>query len=120
MGTLKRKAKIHAGPPVKPDGSVEQIISQDAPECGDAVFPGNLLTLRVGAAGIRNGNFVDPPVSLGDFGSEFRFEAEAIRLEFDILQNFAAKNFVTRLHVAELEVGENVGEQRQELVAAVM
>jgi len=51
---------------------------------------------------------------------DFRFEAEAIRLQFDVLQNFAAEDLVTRFHVAELQVGKNVGEQRQEFVAAVM
>src|SRR5882762_6979298 len=68
--------------------SVEQIISQDVPECGEAIFPSNLLALGVGAAGVRDGNFVDPPVPLRDFGGDFRFEAEAIRLQFDVLLSF--------------------------------
>ena len=100
--------------------SVEQVVSQDAPECGESVLPGNLFALRVGAAGIGDGNFVDSPASLRDLGGEFRLEAKAIGLEFDILQNFAAKNLVARLHVAELQVGENVGEQCKELVSGVM
>ena len=112
MGTLKRKAKIHAGPPVKPDGSVEQIISQDAPECGDAVFPGNLLTLRVGPARIRNRHFVNTPISFRDLRGYFRLKAEPIGSQTDAVQHLATKNLVTGLHIAQVQVGKNIREQR--------
>src|SRR5215471_18190408 len=92
--------------------SIKQVVAQDAPESGEAVAPGDFLAFGVGAAGVGDGHFVDSPVALGDFSGDFGFEAEAIRFELDVLQDFPAKDFVTGLHVREFEIRENVGEQR--------
>src|SRR5258708_4395243 len=57
---------------------------------------------------------------LGDFGSDFGFEAEAVGANLNALQYFLAKNLVASLHVGEFQVGEDVGEQGEEFVGDVV
>ena len=61
----------------------EQIESQDMPEGGDAISPGDLLALGVIASGVGDRDLIDPPASLRHLGGDLRFEAEAVRLQFD-------------------------------------
>ena len=99
---------------------VGEAVADDAPEGLDAVFPGDFFAFFVGAAGVGDGDFVDAPVPFCDFGGDFRFEAETVGLELDALQDFVAENFVAGLHVGEFQIGEDVGEQSEDLVGDVV
>jgi hypothetical protein len=100
--------------------SVGKTKADDAPQGLDAVFPGDLFAFFIGTAGIRNGDFVNPPVAFCDFGGDFRFKPEAVGFQLDSLQDFAAENLVAGFHVRELEVGEDVGEKSEHLVGNVV
>src|SRR5258708_35772192 len=59
---------------------VGELISDDAPQRLDAVFPGNLFACFVGAPRITNRHFVDAPLVLGDLCRNLRFESKSVRL----------------------------------------
>src|SRR5574337_313222 len=95
--------------------SVRYGVADDAPERLHAVFPGNLLAFFVGAAGVADGYFVDAPVAFGDFRGDLRLKAEAVRLQAHALQHFPPEDLVTSLHVGELQICADIGEQREHL-----
>ena len=66
---------------------------------------------------VGDGDFVDAHAQTGNFGGDLGFEAEAVFLEMDALQDFASEGFEAGLHVGEVQVGEHIGEKREEAVA---
>jgi hypothetical protein len=57
---------------------------------------------------VGDGDFVNARVHAGDFGSDFRLEAEAIFLNFDGLNKLAPEGLVAGFHVREIQIGEHV------------
>jgi hypothetical protein len=100
--------------------SVGEAETDDTPEGLNPVFPSDFFAFFVGAAGVRDGDFVDAPVPFCDFGGDFRLEAETIGFELNTLEDFAAKDFVASLHVGEFEIGEDVGKQGKHFIGDVM
>ncbi len=66
---------------------------------------------------VGDGDFIDADTATGDLGGNLGFEAEAVFLDGDALDDLASKSFVAGLHVREVEVGEHVGEKGEEAVA---
>src|ERR1700719_1665978 len=91
--------------------SREQIVAENAPQSGDAIAPSDFFSFRVASAGIRNGHFVDAPVSFGDLGRAFGLKSEAVRFEANALQDFAAENLVASLHIGQLQIRKDIREQ---------
>ena len=96
------------------------MVADDAPEGLDAVFPGDFLAFFVGSASVGDGDFIDAPIALGNFGGNFGLEAEAVGFESDTLEDFATEDLVAGLHVGEFEVSEDVGEQGEGFVGDIM
>ena len=92
-------------------------ILEETPEGADAVFPADLLALLVSATPIADANFVNPQMALGDLHGDLRLETKAVFLDRDGLNHFAAESFVTRLHVAEVDVGQAIGEQGEQPIS---
>ena len=65
---------------------------------------------------IANGDFVDPEFPLRALHHDFRFEPKPVRANRDALEKIGAENFVTGLHVREVEIAEHVRDQGQPLV----
>src|SRR5438445_6962789 len=80
-----------------------QLIHQPKPDntvqCHKCVLEADLLSFLVSSAGIADRNLIDSPgrlTLLGDLGSDFRFEAKSIGLEFQPCQHLPAENLVAR------------------------
>jgi len=94
----------------------KKAILHNAPNSADAVFPIDLFAFGVGAAVVGDGDFVNADAFFGELGCDLGLEAEAVFLDGDGLQNFPAHGFVAGLHIREVQVGEHVGHEREELV----
>ena len=66
---------------------------------------------------VGDGDFVDAGAGVGDLGDDLGFDAEAVFLEGDGLDQFAFENFVAGLHVGEVEIGRHVRQESEKLVA---
>ena len=64
------------------------------PEGGDTVFPGDLLALEIVAWIVRDRQFVDPELELGDLCGNFGLEAEAVGLESDMPYHIGREKLV--------------------------
>src|SRR5262249_27638495 len=82
-----------------------------------AVFPGYLFSLLIGAAVIRDRHLVKTAAAFGKLHRNLGFETKAVRFQVDAVENLGAKDFVTHLHVGEVEVRQHVGNQREQPVA---
>src|SRR5271163_1952794 len=82
--------------------SIEQTKTKYRVQCDESVAPGDLFSLRVRTAGVRNRNFENAPAAFGDFGGHLGFESKAIRAQPDAANYFAAKNLITRFHVGDV------------------
>jgi hypothetical protein len=80
----------------------------------------DLLPFFVGASPVADADFVDAEAAFGDLHGDLGFEAEAVFLERNGLENFAAERFVAGLHVSEVDVGKGVGEKSEGGVADVV
>src|SRR5262245_55478027 len=105
-------ASVDAAPP--------RAIFDDAPDGAHAVFPVDLLALCVRAARVRDADFVDTAVESRDLCGDFRLEAKPILLDADALDDLAAEDLVTGLHVGEVQVREGIRHERQEPIAEVV
>src|SRR4029077_4356013 len=100
--------------------SVREFISNDAPQCLKAVFPGNLLSFLVGPARVCNWYLVDAPLLLADFCRDLRFESKSVRFDLYSCKHLSPEHLVTRLHVRQFQVRKNVRKQRQHPVRHVV
>src|SRR5688572_7767987 len=91
-------------------------VLHDAPQRPDAVPPSDLLPLLVRPARVGDADLEDPALQARELGGDLRLEAEPVLADGDLLQDLAAEHLVAGLHVREVEVGEHVGEQREEAV----
>jgi hypothetical protein len=94
-----------------------EAVLENAVDGADAVSPADFFAFFVGAAVVGNGNFVDGDLELGDLGGDFRLEAEAVFLDGDFFEDVALEDLVAGLHISEVQVGEHVGHEGEELVA---
>lgn len=97
----------------------EGVFEEDAKGM-EPVFPCDFFAFFVGAAVIIDGDFVDAEFSFGDFEGDLGFKAETFGADGDAFEDLGAKGFVARFHVCEVEIGDGVGEQGQELVSERM
>lgn len=68
----------------------QKSVFQNAPNSTEAVFPIDFLAFVVRPAVVGNAHFVNPDVfHPAQLGGDFRFEAEAIFHEVDVLQNIS-------------------------------
>ena len=74
----------------------------------NTIAPANLFAFGVGAARIGNSHLVDTRLRPGNFGRDFRLEAEAVLLNPDILDHLAAEGLVAGFHVGEVEIRGHV------------
>jgi len=95
----------------------KQVVLQDAVDSAKAVFPADFFAFFVGAPVVGNAHLINAAARLGDFGGNFWLKAKAVFLNADRLDDFAAKGFVAGFHVAKVNIGHHVRQQRQELVA---
>src|SRR5207237_8241216 len=83
----------------------------------DTIAPGDLLAFAVGPAAVRDGQLPDAGARLGQPCRELHFDSEALRPERQTLEEVGPDQLVARLHVRQVQVGEHVGDEREEVVA---
>lgn len=97
--------------------SLLEAILQNAIDSPHAVFPADFFAFFIGAAVVGDGNLINRDFELGDFGGNFRFEAEAVFLDGDLFEDITLEDFVAGFHVGKVQIGEHVGHEGKELVA---
>src|SRR3546814_6907471 len=81
----------------------------------DTLFPyTTLFRSGVGAPGIGDPHLVDAQVLASQLRGHLRLEAEAVLLQVQRLDHLTAEGLVAGLHVREVEVGEGVGQRREQ------
>lgn len=60
---------------------------------------------------------MDSAIKLCNFGSNFRFETEAVFADSDFIENGFSEYLVTGLHIREINIGEHIGDKRQKSVS---
>src|SRR5690606_11610058 len=98
----------------------QKIEVQNMADGGNAVFPGNLFALQIIAREIGNRQLEDAQLQLRDLGGDLRLKAEPLRLQVDIGDHVAAKEFVAGLHVGQIHAATEVAHDRQNPVHQVM
>jgi hypothetical protein len=76
--------------------------------------------LFIGAAMVRDGDFVEAATFLGELDGDLRLEAEAIGFEVNAFDGLRAKDLVANLHVREVEVGKHIRNQSKSQIPHVM
>src|SRR4051812_25095386 len=90
------------------DTAAEQVVFNDATECTESVLPSDLFSFSVSAAVVRHRHFKHTHVELANFCRDLGLETETIFFDRNFLKHIATERFVTRLHVAEVQVGYHV------------
>ena len=82
----------------------------DAPYRLEPVSPANLFALRISSTGVAHGCFKDSQTPASHSRGDFGLKAKSLLYEFgcDFIKDFAAKDFVARLHIAEIQVCETI------------
>src|SRR5579864_6211911 len=96
-----------------PLSSAEQIVFQDAPDRPQTILPADLLALGISSPGIADSDFVYATTQSRNLGNNLRLETEAIFFDPDALNDFAPEDFVTNLHIGQIQVREHVGKLSQ-------
>src|SRR5262249_15521336 len=94
-----------------------QRIFQQTVEGANTVFPPNLFSFFVRASPIADSDFVDTQAAPGHLDCDLRLKTEAVFLDRNCLNHLASKDLVAGFHVGKIDVGQAVGEQRQDPVA---
>src|SRR5438874_7187079 len=87
-------------------------VLQQAPECPHPVLPADFFPLFIRASPIADSHLVDSQAPFGDFDRDFRLEAKPVLLNRNTLNDVASKYLVTRLHVAQVDVRQAIGDER--------
>lgn len=90
----------------------KQVVFQNAVNGAEAVFPADFLAFFVGAAVIGNAYLIDAAACFSDLGGDFWLKAKAVFLNADRLDYLAAKGFVAGFHIAEVDIGQHIRQQR--------
>ncbi len=69
---------------------------------------------------VGNRHFVHGAAQFGDFRSHSNLEAESRTGDDHVPNDFAAKGFVARLNIRQIDVGGEVGQERKSLIGDVM
>jgi len=87
----------------------------------DAVSPGDLLTLFVGSAVIRNWQLVNAQLGIAQHLCRyFRLDAEVVFAQTERVHDFPPEHFVARFHIAQSRIEQKIGEQREKAVSHEM
>ena len=98
----------------QPFASIEQPEAEDVIDRGDAILPSNLLPLGIGPAMIGDRDLIDAAVKLRHLHGQLRLDAEPIRHEAKVLEHFGSEDLVPDLHIAQVQIRDNVAEGGQE------
>src|SRR5262249_17737084 len=94
----------------------EEVVVYDVEQRGDTIPPANLLALSICTTAIRDRQLPDARVCLREACGDLDFEPEPIRCERQTLEQVAADELVTGFDVGEVQVAEDIGEQREEAI----
>src|SRR5712671_14208 len=95
---------------------VKEPVTKDKPQRRNAVFPPDLFALRVIAAGIVDAGLVETIPATGQLRGQLRLEAEPVGGQLHAFDALPPENFVAGFHVGEVEIAEQVREQREKPV----
>ena len=98
----------------------QEPVLQGRPQGGDAVGPPDLLAFPVAASRVGDRHLVDARAHPGQLGGQLGLDAEAVRPDHDAPGEVGPHRLVARLHVRQVQVGDGVGDQGQELVRDVV
>ena len=94
-----------------------KVVLKDGVDGTKTIAPADFFTLGVGSAVVADPHLIDGAAQPGDFGGDFGLKPKAVFLQGDLFQDFPAEDFITGLHVGDIDVGQHVREQREETVA---
>src|SRR5438270_5628682 len=94
----------------------EDAVLEEEVEGGDAILPRDLLPFLVGATVVRDGDFVDAALLACGLDRDLRLKTKTIGGEFDVLDDLAAEELVSDLHVAQVQIRQQVREEGEELI----
>src|SRR5260370_5676612 len=77
--------------------SICNLVSNDAPQRLQPVYPGDLFPFFIGAARVGDRHFVNPPFSFSNLCRNLRFESKPVRLDFTSFLHFSAQDLLPRL-----------------------
>jgi len=86
----------------------------------ETVLPADFFPFFVSPAVIGYADLVNAASFPGDFSGQFRFDAEAVLFEGNILNDVGSESFVTGFHIRQVQVREHVGKKCEHAVAHVM
>ena len=69
---------------------------------------------------IGDRDFIDTAFLFRDLQGDFGLKTETVRFDLDMSQDLRFKDFIPHFHVGEVEVSEDIGKERQELIANVV
>src|SRR5438445_8154184 len=92
-------------------------VFQQTPECPEAVLPSNFLTFFVSAAPVADAYLVNPQPPPSDLHRDLWLKSEAVLFDGDRLDDLPAEYFVAGLHVAQVDVGQAIGQQREDRIS---
>ena len=87
------------------------------PDGREQVLRADFLSLGIGSSLVGDGHFVQPQVPQGQFRGQLRLERESVGRQRNRPQDVGAHQFVTGLHVGQVDVVEHVAQRGQKPVA---
>ena len=102
--------------PTSSAGASQRQYLMQHPDGFERVLEADLLAFFVGAAVVRDRHFVDARAHARDLARDFGLDAEVLRLQVEAIGDVADEHLVAGLHVRQVQVGERVGQQRQDLL----
>jgi hypothetical protein len=88
----------------------EELEPDNVEKRGDPVLPADFLPLLIEPSRIGDGNFKDAAFHFGQLYRDLGLKPESLRLETDFLEDFLFKDFITGLHIRQVQVGKHIGE----------
>src|SRR5579883_1075022 len=92
----------------------DDTVFEQAPEIGEAVEPRDLLAFGDGPSAVGDRDLVDAQMLLADLRRDLCFHPEAAAFQAHGLEVGRQERLVAGAHVAEIDVVERVGEQREQ------
>src|SRR5438874_11562317 len=94
----------------------EYIVFHNGNDGTETIVPANLFPLLVGPSRVGDPYFIDTRSSPCDFSHDFRLKRESILLDRDGVEKIAPEHLITGCDIGEVQIGEHVGQQRQDSI----
>ena len=76
------------------------------PDRRDTIAPRNFFSFLIAPAGITDADLKNSTFAARNLGNNFRLYAETVLAQSEGSQNLGTKDFVTALHIRQVQTGE--------------